>query len=170
MNYNDLTRSELLDLVNVLSIDRSFEIMKKEACIFHYDNISDGEIVLFIDLCNVHAANHKYSMAGYDRFVRNVTRTIRESDIIAKFGGDELVIILRSTADIKAFVARLITIMAENNIYAVIACTTSYNGLVATVEYLDKHVSYHKLLAERTGSKPDRSKDYECLASTVVYC
>ena len=145
MSLQDLTRDELIAMVEYLSNDQSFGIMKKERGIFDYGNIANGTDVIFLDLCNVHAANHLYTMAGYDQMVRNVTEQIKHLDAVIKFGGDELVIIPRNGTHIVEYVTRLCEVLKTNNIYAVIAYTKSHGGLVETVESLDKIVSAKKL-------------------------
>ena len=170
LNLSAMSYDELLAYATKISYDRSFEIMKKEAALYQYGNIADGEIVILIDIACMHSLNHKYTMDGADSFIRSFTQDIRESDIIAKFGGDEIIIIVRSTNDIKAMITRINNMLRANNLYGVIATTTSYNGLENTFKYLDKHVSYHKLQLEKTGKKPSRDAEYTCGESLIVYC
>jgi diguanylate cyclase (GGDEF)-like protein len=144
--------------------------MRKEAMLYHCSNLTDGEIVILIDIACMHAGNHKYTMNGMDSFIRNVTQYIRENDIIGKFGGDELVIIVRSTSDINAMMERINQVMRDNNLYGVMAVTTSRNGLENTFNKLDAKVSACKLQLELSGLKPDRNVEYVCGESWIVYC
>lgn len=172
MDYSKLSKQELLDILHFARIDRSFGIIKKEFGIIEYGNVADGSIVIYLDLANVHAANHKYSMDGYDKFVQNVMNELRESDILIKFAGDEIVILpknINNAADLKTYIMRLSKLLADNNIYAVIAITTAVNGLENTVLYLDKIVSCKKLELEVCGLKPHRDAEYVCLNSIVMY-
>jgi diguanylate cyclase (GGDEF)-like protein len=175
MNHNILDLStlsydKLLEYATKVSIDRSFEIMKKEACLFQYENISNGEIVILIDIANMHAMNHFYSMNGVDTRIKNFCAELRSNDIVAKFGGDELVIIVKSTNDIIAYTDRIVEIMRSNDLYGVIAVTFSNNGLNATFNHLDTHLSSMKLALETLGLKADRNAEYACGLSQVIYC
>lgn len=168
MNLQDCSKAELLAIIETLSTDLSFGIMKKERGILEYGNIADNTPVIFIDLANVHAANHLYTMDGYDSFVRNVTSAIKHEDVVIKFGGDEVVILPRTGTHIAEYIARLTTLLHTNNIYAVIASAPSINGLVETVKYLDAIVSDVKLELELTGKKPSRDEAYHVMESVVV--
>jgi hypothetical protein len=168
MNYDNLTREELIAVIQELSFDRSFGIIKKERGILDYGNIVDGTDVIYIDLANVHAANHLYTMDGYDSFVRNVTAQIKHEDVVIKFGGDEIVIIPRNGTSLVDYIARLNTLLKDNNIYAVIASTKSINGLCETVKYLDAIVSAEKTELEATGKKPARDQVYTVRDSSIL--
>lgn len=169
MNYDNMTREDLIAMIESLSYDKSFGVMKKERGILDYGNIADGTDVIFIDLANVHAANHLYTMDGYDQFVRNVLDNIKHEDTVIKFGGDEIVIIPRNGTHLEEYINRLMALMYSNNIYAVIATMKSMNGLCATVKELDVIVSGEKLRLEESGLKPCRDEKYRVLESVVIY-
>ena len=168
MNYDNMSQAELIAIIEILSMDVSFGIMKKERGILDYGDIADGTDVIFIDLGNVHAANHKYTQDGYDSFVRNVTSKLKNEDTLIKFGGDEIVIIPRAGTRIVQYIARITTLLQDNNIYAVLAATKSLGGLCDTVKYLDAIVSAEKLELELTGAKPHRDQPYQLLESFVI--
>lgn len=168
MNYDTMSRDDLIAMIETLSYDQSFGILKKERGILEYGNIADGTDVIYLDLCNVHAANHLYTNDGYDCFVRNVTDKIKHSDAVIKFGGDELVIIPRNGTHIVEYLDRLTRLLRDNNIYAVIAYTQSVNGLTATVKTLDKIVSAEKKRLEENGLKPSRDEAYKVLDSIII--
>jgi diguanylate cyclase (GGDEF)-like protein len=170
MNYDNMTREDLIAYIEMMKIDRSFNIIKKEAALYEHGNLADGETVILIDIACMHAMNHKYTMNGTDQRIRNFTQHVRESDVIAKFGGDELVIIVRSTSDITAYTNRLNQVMRDNELYGVMAVTTSCNGLENTFNKLDAKVSACKLQLELSGLKPDRNQEYTCGESWIVYC
>lgn len=174
MNYNNLSHEQLIAIIEAqnaqiefLSKDISFNILKKESGVLHHNNIANGTEIIFIDLCNVHAANHLYTMDGYDQFVRNVTNRI--DDIAIKFGGDEIVIILPENSNAWAYMHRIAEIMQNNNIYAVMCATKSHGTLLETVKTLDAVVSAEKLALEQNGEKPNRDAEYTCLESIILY-
>lgn len=172
--YDNMTQAELIAVIQkqqkdieFLSHDISFNILKKEAGVLRYNNLHTDAQVVFIDLCNVHAGNHFFTMDGYDELVKAFTRRI--TDVAIKFGGDEIVIILDKNVNVWSYMQYVASVMAENNIYAVIAATTACGTLLETAKKLDKIVSAEKLAQEKNGEKPARDAEYVCLDSTIIY-
>jgi len=168
MNYDAMTREELIAYIESVRIDRSFDILKKESALVEWI-VPDNTTIIFLDLASMHAANHKYGMDGVDQFIRNITKFIRKSDACAKFGGDEIVIMLQSESDGWAYMERLAQVMSDNNMYGTIACTKSVGGLQNTVNKLDSIVMQDKLESEKDGSKANRHAVYICGESTLIY-
>ncbi len=108
-------------------------------------------------------------MSVVDSFIRNITSFIRTTDQCAKFGGDEIVIMLQSNSDGWQYMNRLAQVMKENNMYGTMACCLSSRGLQQTVDKLDAVVMADKLESENDGSKADRYAAYTCGESTIIY-
>lgn len=167
MNYDCMTREDLIAYIESIRIDRSFEVLKKESALVEW-NVADNTPIILIDIASMHAANHKYTMNGVDQFIRNVTKEIRSTDKIAKFGGDELVIVLESCDNAWAYMHRVAGIMRDNNLYAVMAAMPAKNGLENTFKMLDAIVMAEKEEQDKNGEK-DRHAEYTVKESTIIY-
>jgi GGDEF domain-containing protein len=167
--YNELQQENdtLRALIAQLQQDHTFGILNKSGLHMLWSNIEDGKDLIYIDLCNVHAANHAYTFSGYDSKINKVLDAFRSSDIIAKIGGDELIVILNSGNAVE-YCERLAQVMKENDIYAVIAPVKTSNGLQATIDKADADVSGLKLALEMYGLKPSRDEAYKCLDSYII--
>lgn len=168
MNYDNMSREDLIAYIESIRIDKSFNILKKESALVEW-TIADGDQVIFMDIVAMHSANHLYGMDGVDSFIRNITDWIRVSDKVAKFGGDEIVIVLQSNTNAWHYMERLAVVMANNNMYGTIAATTALNGLENTIKKLDAIVMTDKLESEKNGTKADRCATYVCGESTIIY-
>lgn len=165
MNHNDL-----VEFAMKLGIDRGFGIMTRGMAQMFYSTIDTGKTLIFLDLANIHAANHKYTMNTVDQFVSSVLDQFRHNDTWIKWAGDEIVCILENTdTDIAAFIDRLDNVMAEHNLYAVYGVVTTSTDLVESVKRADAIVSATKLDLELSGKKPDRNEEYRRLDSVTVY-
>jgi len=168
MNYDGMTRDDLIAYIEKLRVDISFGIIKKETAVAEW-NVPNGTTIIYLDLACMHSANHKYGMSTVDSFIRNITAYIRTSDNAAKFGGDEIVIMLQSESDGWAYMQRLAQVMSDNNMYGTMAYTKSHGGLLTTVDKLDSIVMQDKLESELDGSKAHRDAEYTCGESTLIY-
>jgi len=167
--YNELkAENELLrSLIAKLQMDCTFGILNKNGAMMLYGNVEDGKNLIFIDLCNVHAANHKHTMAGYDAMINKMLDSFRHSDTIIKYGGDELVIILNS-GNPEEYMKRMDYVMQQNNIYAVMVSVKTQGGLQKSIDKADAIVSEVKMSLELNGMKPDRNEEYTCLDSHII--
>lgn len=162
-----MSKEDLVKFATMLGIDRGFGIMTRNMAQTLMSDIEAGQTLVFADLCNVHAANHLYTMAGYDERVDRVLAEVRHSDTIIKWGGDEIVFIVNS-GNVAEYVSRIKELMAANDIYAVFGIVTTSTSLVESVKRADAIVSVTKLMLETTGQKPSRDAEYVCLESIVV--
>lgn len=169
LSYNDLLleNEALRDMIRQLQNDCTFQVLNKNGLMALHSDIEDGKDLIFIDLCNVHSANHKFTMAGYDELVNNALVDFRHSDIWAKIGGDEFVVILNS-GNVVDFIDRLNAAMRLNNVYAVFAAVKTHGGLKNSIDAADMLVSEVKLSLELNGMKPSRSEEYKCLESHII--
>ena len=168
MQYDNMTREDLIAYIESIRIDRSFEILRKESALVEW-TIEENTPIILLDIASMHSMNHKYGMSTVDSFIRNVTASIRITDRIAKFGGDEIVIVLDSMDDAWAYMHRVNELMRANNLYAVMCATKYHDSLLATFEKLDSIVMAEKLEQESNGEKASRDELYTCKESTIIY-
>ncbi len=167
MNYDNMTRDQLIALIEQLTIDSAFGIINRNGAMMRYNDIEDGRTLILLDLCNLHALNHKYTNAGVDQLIRNVVNQFRHDDSVIRYGGDELVIILNS-GNGQEYVKRFDSVMHANDMYAVYAIVTTSNGLENSVAKADELLTAVKVSIELNGMKPDRNQPYELLDSHVI--
>ena len=163
-----MNKEELIAMMMDLGMDRAFGVISRNMAQSFYKTIDSGKILIMIDIANMHAANHLFTMDGTDRRIKNVTDAIRMSDLVIRWGGDELVIVLNS-GDIEDYLVRLDELMQANDLYGVYGVVTTSTDLAESVNRADSIVSATKLMLEVTGQKPDRNAQYVCLNSVTVY-
>ncbi len=167
INYNELSREELIARINQLEIDSAFGILNRNGAMARYSTIESGKSLIMVDIANMHAANHKFTMNGVDTLIRNVVKEFRHDDLVIRFGGDELVILLNS-GNAEEYVKRFDAAMKQNHLYAVYAIVTTSNSLLESVVRADALVSEVKYALELNGMKPDRSAEYKVLESHII--
>lgn len=167
MNYDNMTREELIALIEKLSIDSAFQVMNRNAAELRYSTIKSGKSLIMVDIANMHAANHKYTMHGVDTMIQNVIDSFRHSDIVIRWGGDELVIILNSGCPLE-YITRFDQVMRNNNLYGVYGVVTTSDNLRESVKRADALVMQVKLCLELNNMKPSRDQEYMVLDSHVV--
>jgi GGDEF domain-containing protein len=161
------TQAELIDLICSLGIDSTLGLMTKDTAMLFHSEIEAGKTLLYIDLANIHGANHLYGREMVDQFTHNVLNQFRHSDTWIRWGGDEIVCILNN-GDIVDFIDRLDLIMSTNNLYAVYAYVTTSSSLEESVNRADAICMQCKLQLEKFGLKADRCEEYKRLSSQVV--
>lgn len=162
-----MDKNELIDMLMNMGMDRAFGVISRNMAETFYTTIEAGKTLIMVDIANMHALNHAFTMAGADERIKNVTDTIRHSDLVVRWGGDEIVIVLNS-GNVSEYIIRLNELMAANDLYAVICAVTTSESLVETVNRADEKISATKLMLEVTGQKPDRNAPYVCLNSIVI--
>jgi GGDEF domain-containing protein len=167
MNYDDMTREELIAMVEKLTIDSAFGIINRNAAELSYSTIESGKQLIMFDIANMHGANHKYTMAGVDTMIRTLINEFRHSDILIRWGGDEIVILLNSGCALE-YIDRFDTVARANNLYGVYGIVTTSNSLVESVARADALVMQVKLCLELNGMKTSRDQEYSLLDSHVV--
>jgi GGDEF domain-containing protein len=161
------TQAELIDLICSLGIDSTLGLMTKDTAMLFHSEIESGKTLLYIDLANIHGANHLYGRETVDQFTNNVIKHFRHSDTWIRWGGDEIVCILNS-GDIVDFIGRLDRIMSDNNLYAVYAYVTTSESLEESVNRADMICMQCKAQLEKFGLKAGRCDPYVRLSSQVV--
>lgn len=151
-----------------LKLDPFTGIMNAAGALSLHANIPAGKKLIFIDMCNIHAMNHKYLMAGVNERWVNVFNHMRLTDILIKWGGDEFVIILND-GDVEQFLDRLDDTFHKFDCYAVYSVVTTSNSLNESVARADAIAMKKKLELEQTGQKPGRDEPYRVLPSHIVY-
>lgn len=164
---NQMSKEELTQLILDLGMDRAFGIISRNMAETFYTTIEADKTLIMVDIANMHALNHAFTMAGADERIKNVTDVIRHSDLVVRWGGDEIVIVLNS-GNVAEYIIRLNELMAANDLYAVICAVNTSNSLVETVNRADEKISATKLMLEVTGQKPDRNAPYVCLNSVII--
>lgn len=153
--------------VNEYQIDQAFGILNRTAA---YDQFNELRYKWFImiDIANMHAANHTYTMAGVDQRINAVINTFRSEDTY-RHGGDEICIIVDRRTDINAFLNRIDTAMAENNLYGVYAAVYSDETTIDNAAQLcDMLLMIKKTMIDRAGMKPGRDEPYRKLDSHFI--
>lgn len=166
-----MSKDDLINLVMENGIDRAFGIMTRNMAELFHSTIESDKYLVFVDLANIHAANHSEEMgymAGVDEKIRVVTDNIRHSDLVIRWGGDEIVIVL-NRGDINTYLDRLESLMLENNLYCVYGIVKTSDSLTETVKRADRIVNAVKDDLERSGKKPGRNEPYKRLDSVTVY-
>lgn len=163
-----MSKDQLIDMMMSMGVDRAFGIMSRNMAETFYGSIEAGKTLIMVDIANMHAMNHLYSMDGVDQRIKAVTDVIRHSDLVIRWGGDELVIVLNS-GNVEDYIARLDTLMHQNDLYAVIGSVITSESLAESVKRADAIVMQTKLMLEETGQKPNRDEAYRVLPSVIVY-
>jgi GGDEF domain-containing protein len=153
-----------------LEIDPAFGCYNRGAGELNYPTVKNGYAVVFIDIANMHALNHKYTMAIVDEFIANVINVARDSDIVYRHGGDEIVCVVPA-ADVNGFVDRLDSVMSDNNLYGVygIVYCNKNTAIQNAVKRGDELVMAVKAILDANGSRPDRNALYVKYDSVRVY-
>lgn len=160
-------KEELITLLLENGIDRAFGVITRNMAQTFYENIESGKTLIMLDIANMHAMNHLYGMAAVDQRIKTVTDFIRHSDMVIRWGSDEIVIMLNS-GDTEQYIDRLDRLMADNELYGVYGIVTTSDSLAESVERADRIVMTVKLMLEETGQKPDRNETYRVLPSWVA--
>jgi diguanylate cyclase (GGDEF)-like protein len=163
-----MNKDELVNMLMSMGMDRAFGVISRNMAETFYTSIESGKTLIMIDIANMHAMNHKFNMNGVDTRIKNVTDVIRHSDLVIRWGGDELVIVLNS-GNVADYLIRLDELMAANDLYAVYGVVTTSESLSESVARADEKISATKLMLEVTGQKPDRNAEYVKLNSVTVY-
>lgn len=175
MNIQDMTREQLIALVQqqqsriaYLECDQAFGGIQNRNAVASKP-ICAGRKLVQIDICNMHAANHMYTMDGVDKLICAFVDQFRHTDTIIRWGGDEIVIIPSDDSNMDAFCTRLDVVLHDNNLYGVIAVVTTSTDITETVKRADMLVSAVKLSLELNHMKPGRDELYRVLDSHIVY-
>lgn len=162
--------AELESQVKTLSNDPFTGILNAAGALLTHPTIPANKTLIFIDMCNLHAMNHLYSMNGTNqRWIESLAfMKMRLNDVLIKWGGDEFVIIIDSEST-EGFIERLDASFHANDCYAVYGVVTTSNSLQESVNRADSLVMKKKLELENAGLKPHRDAPYICLDSHVVY-
>jgi hypothetical protein len=167
-DFQAMSHADLVQLLQQVIWDSHTGFLAGNAAVVLGASIEPGDIALFIDFCNVHACNHFYGgMTGTNERWKASFAT-RGDDTIVKWGGDEVIVLLRDY-DVEGYLARLIHAMRENNVYAVIAVVRTSDNLVETAHRADALCTSVKNHLEETGQKPHRDAPYVCLDSHIIY-
>lgn len=175
MNYSNLTQSELIAIIEtqkaqieLLQIDPFTGILNASGAFTFHSSIPANKALLMIDMCNVHAMNHKYTMNGTnERWIR-IFDDNRLEDILIKYGGDEFVVII-DINDLNGYIDRLLTKLSDNDCYAIVAVVSTSNSLKESVDRADLIVSAAKYTQEINGMKPGRDEEYSMGDSHIIY-
>ncbi len=125
----------------------------------------EGQSLIYVDMCNVHACNHKYTMSGTNaRWIAS----FRSTDNLVKIGGDEIGIYVNDE-DVGGFLRRVTEAMVHNGVYAVFVVLGTSGSFTEDINRADAMCSAIKLDLEQTGRKPNRDMPYVCLDSIVEY-
>lgn len=167
-NFADLSKEELIVVLNKVIWDAHTGFLSGNAAAALGASVEAGDIAVYLDFCNVHACNHFYGglMGTNTRWINCFTS--RGDDTIIKWGGDEIVVLLKNY-DVEGYIHRLVNSMKENNVYAVITIVRTSSDLIETIARADTICTSVKNELERTGKKPHRDAPYVCLDSIVVY-
>jgi len=175
MNIQDMSREELIALVmeqqkriGYLECDQAFGGILNRNAVASKPICSDHKLVQ-IDIANMHAANHAFTMDGVDKLICSFVDNFRHTDTVIRWGGDEIVIIPSDDSNMEAFVKRLDYVLHDNNLYAVIAVVTTSEDITETVGRADELVSAVKLSLELNHMKPGRDELYRVLDSHIIY-
>ena len=172
MNIHDalkiMTRDELIALLTETTNDPFTGIMNAAGAKAFHSRIPENKALLFIDMCNVHAMNHKYTMNGTNKAWMNIFADNRLEDVLIKWGGDEFVVIIdRDT--LEGYLTRLQEKMIANDVYAIVAIVTTSNSLQESVNRADDIVSSAKYMQELNGMKPGRDEAYSMGDTHIIY-
>lgn len=176
MNYNTLTRDELIALVTAqqeiiaqLQTDHAFGIMNRATAFSKYAHLTNKYLIM-IDIANMHALNHLYGMHVVDDKIKSVLTTLRKNDVY-RHGGDEICLLVDDTIDIDVLLTRLDESMRDNDLYAVYGI---YHAEDCTLEHatmrVDTCIMFWKRMLESSGEKPERNETYVRLQSDFIYC
>lgn len=168
MNFQELSKEELIAVIEKLSSDAFTGHMNAAFAKMTHSRIPANKYLIMVDLCNVHAMNHKYTMNGTNARWIKIFADMRLEDIVIKWGGDEFVLII-DTDDINGFIARLDEKMHANNCYAVYGVVKTSNDLEESVNRADTIVNLVKYNLEINGLKPGRDEEYKVLESHVIF-
>lgn len=172
MNIHDelqkLTKAELIALLTQTVNDPFTGIMNAAGAKAFHSRIPSDKALLFIDMCNVHGMNHKYTMDGTNKAWMNIFADNRLEDILIKWGGDEFIVILdMNTLD--GYLTRLQEKMIDNDVYAIVAVVSTSNDLEESVNRADCIVSAAKYTQELNGMKPGRDEAYSMGDTHIIY-
>lgn len=167
MNYDAMSRDELIAAIEILTIDAAFGIMNRNAAMLKHSTIESGKSLIMFDIANMHGANHKYTMCGVDNMIRTLINTFRQSDILIRYGGDEIVILLNSGNALE-YIDRFDAVARANNLYGVYGIVTTSTSLEESVNRADALVMAVKTSLELNGLKASRDQEYSLLDSHVV--
>lgn len=165
-----MSHSELIAYAKKLEWDSAFSCLKREAGELRLPIVSAGYTLLFIDIADMHGANHKYTMAMVDGFIQNVINDMRYTDIVYRHGGDEIVCVLK-TDNISAVIDRIDSIMSANNLYGVYAAVFCNNNtpIANAVKRGDQAVMAIKSALDSNGKKAGRKDTYVKRDSVRVF-
>lgn len=166
MQLDHMSRTELEELLLKTMYDAFTGYLLPAAAVALLGDLRPDQALVYVDFCNVHACNHKYSIPGTNARWVATFETVRKEDTIIKFGGDEFVVILKAS-DADGYVHRLVSAMRDNGVYAVVAVLRTSGKLLDVAGEADRIVSARKLWLEETGRKPGRDDPYICLDSWI---
>jgi hypothetical protein len=162
MNLEKMSKNELIELLNGGMWDQHTGFLLGNFASVVWGELPAGKAAVFIDFCNAHAGNHKFTMAGQSaRWTNSISLCVRPGDKITKWGGDEFVVILDSS-DAAGFVARCAAECLRNEVHAVFAVVTTSNDLRETVNRADTIAMAEKRRIEAAGEKQGRDEAYKC--------
>lgn len=164
---NEIIKSAAKNIQS-LQIDPMTGIMNASGAFTFHSTIPADKALLMIDMCNVHAMNHKYTMDGTNERWINIFSDNRLEDTLIKYGGDEFVVILDSN-DVAGYIERLENKMIANDVYAIVSVVNTSNSLKESIDRADEIVTAAKYTQEINGMKPSRDTEY-CIGDThIIY-
>lgn len=162
------TKDQLIEMLLNSGVDRAFGVMTRNMAETFHGTIDADKDLIFLDIANMHAMNHLYGMDGVDSRIKNVTDAIRHSDLVVRWGGDEIVILVNS-GSIAVYVNRLIALMEQNDLYGVMTVVKTSTSLAESVKRASDHTMQVKDMIDQSGRKPSRDAGYIRLDSVVEY-
>lgn len=154
--------------IQSLQIDHMTGIMNASGAYTFHSTIPANKALLMIDMCNVHAMNHKYTMDGTNERWVNIFSDNRLEDVLIKYGGDEFVVIL-DQKDVVGYIERLEQKMIANDVYAIVGIIITSNDLKESINRADEIVTAAKYSQEINGMKPSRDEIYSMGESHFIY-
>src|SRR5688500_243134 len=158
-NIHTMSREELIAYVETtLEVDPAFQCMNRIGAERRYTSVNTDQALIFIDIANMHALNHKYTMSGADERIRNVVSSVRQTDTIWRYGGDELICLVPA-ANVEGFLKRIEQLMSDNDLYAVygIVFCDRMTIMESAIARADLAVMQVKATLDANGMKPDRN-------------